>query len=113
MKKFYLLPLILSFALPFQAGDPLTNVLKHAIRGGAKESIKTDSKIRIPYQSSPSTNFFGKYGSSFEAFKACRDWEANNENYYRKKGFFDCRRDPETNQVIGLKGFKVKKKFKY
>ena len=51
-------------------------------------------------------NWFGKYGSSQEASRACTDWK------YKKKGRW-CQRDKETNQVIGLFKFKVKKRFKY
>ena len=50
-------------------------------------------------------NWFG-YGSSQEASRACTSWK------YKKKGRW-CQRDKETNQVIGLFKFKVKKRFKY
>ena len=31
----------------------------------------------------------------------------------KKNGNFNCRKDIETNQVMGMKDFKVKKRFKY
>ena len=52
-------------------------------------------------------NWFG-YGSSREAYSACRDWVRKN-----KKQFRICKRDPETRQVLGYIYFKVKKRFKY
>ncbi|ABS83178.1 Hypothetical protein PMT9312_1904 [Prochlorococcus marinus str. MIT 9312] len=52
-------------------------------------------------------NWFGKYGSSREAYFACRDWQSNKKS-------LSCKYDKETNQVLGLKDyFKVKKRFKY
>ena len=51
-------------------------------------------------------NWFGKYGSSQEASRACTDWK------YKKKRRW-CQRDKETNQVLGLFDFTVKKRFKY
>ena len=52
-------------------------------------------------------NWFGKYGSSKEAYFACRDWKSNKKS-------LSCKYDKETNQVLGLKDFfKVKKRFKY
>ena len=52
-------------------------------------------------------NWFGKYGSSQEASRACTDWK------YKNKKRRWCQRDKETNQVLGLFDFTVKKRFKY
>ena len=51
-------------------------------------------------------NWFGKYGSSQEADRACTSW------IYKGRGRF-CQIVEETNQVLGYDNFKVKKRFKY
>ena len=63
-------------------------------------------------------NWFGKYGSLFEAKKACYEWG-------RKSGIesnkWDCFLEEETQQYLGIEEYsvdgnydpKVKKRFKY
>ena len=52
-------------------------------------------------------NWFGKYGSSQEASRACTKW------IYKGRGRF-CQIVEETNQVLGYSSLlKVKKRFKY
>ena len=52
-------------------------------------------------------NWFG-YGSSREAYSACRGWISKNKKQFRR-----CKRDEETRQVLGYIDFTVKKRFKY
>ena len=52
-------------------------------------------------------NWLGKYGSRYEAWRACQRWQANKKS-------LSCKYDKETKQVLGLKNFfNVKKRFKY
>ena len=54
-------------------------------------------------------NIFGKYSSYYEAYQACMKWKRKNN----EKNFPRCKKDNETKQVLGLHGFKVKKRYKY
>jgi len=92
---------------------PIAPVIRNILNNEEKDSNKNKPTKKKKDNSAPSANIFGKYGSSYEAYSACRSWAYNNRYYYKKNGDFNCRKDIETNQVMGMKDFKVKKRFKY
>ncbi len=63
--------------------------------------------LALSLPSTVQANWFG-YRSRFEAFEACKSWKSKKTN-----ALFMCRDEKETNQIIGLKDFKVIKRFKY
>ena len=65
--------------------------------------------IIASFPSAVKANIFGKYSSYYEAYQACMKWKRKNN----EKNFPRCKKDNETKQVLGLHGFKVKKRYKY
>jgi len=114
MIKILFIPILVFLSLPTSIkADPIVPIIKNILNNDKKNSTKNKPTKQKKDNFAPSTNIFGKYGSSYEAYSACRSWAYNNRYYYKKNGDFDCRKDIETKQVLGRRDFKVKKRFKY
>ena len=113
MKGIFITLFIISIFSNSIKSDPIVPIIKNLLNNENQKVNKSKSEKKKKDNSAPSKNLFGKYGSSYEAYSACRSWAYNKKYYYKKNGYFKCRRDLATSQVIGMKDFKVKNRFKY
>ena len=126
MKFLLFFLLFLSFPISVESG-PLSNILRHSLRGGIKESIKNNQNketnsayIEKPSFKKPRPNVFGKYASRYEAFDACSYWKQNNMHLASKRGKsrleiskYKCKTERDNQIVLGIYGGDVIQRYKY
>ena len=126
MKSLLLIFLFLSFPISLKAG-PLSNILKHSLRGGIKESIKNNQNtnnnsafIEKPRFKKPRPNIFGKYASRTEAAAACSYWKQNNMHLASKSPEstqeiykYKCKTERDSQIILGIYNSEVIQRYKY